>query len=105
MSHEPDFELSADMRLIELQRSALGLSAPMRPSWESRLSSIDGLGVEEAPVPSVQSAVITVDVTANPSTDVIPGAIVTLALSIANEGAASSPGILASVPLPGGASY
>ena len=110
---EPDFEGSADMRLVDLQRAALGVPAPERGDWES------SLGSEGGPVPdkadeeaeaaqaasAMGSAVVECDLTATPSSGVIPGAIVTLAASIANEGAVPARNVRVTVPLPGGASY
>ena len=89
---EPDFELSADMRLLELQRGALGLPARERTGWES--SSLERLrgcrsrrfGDDD---PVAEGAMLTVDATAFPSDGVIPGAVVTLTLKIANEGSAA----------------
>ena len=103
---EPDFELSADMRLLELQRGALGLPARERTGWESSNSSSLGLphtASEDDPV--AEGALLTVDATAFPNDGVIPGAVVTLTLKIANEGSAPAGAVIAGVPLPGGASY
>jgi hypothetical protein len=104
---EPDFELSADMRLLELQRGALGLPARERTGWESSSSSAAGLPAagpsDDDPV--AEGAMLTVDATAFPSDGVIPGAVVTVTLKIANEGSAAAGGVVAGVPLPGGASY
>ncbi len=105
MNRDPDFELSADMRLLELQRSALGLTPPNRTQWETRYA-VEGTG-EPSPTPltPARSAVLAVEAVATPASGVIPGAVVTVSLSIANEGAVPASGIVASVPLPGGASY
>ena len=106
MSQDPDFEISADMRLLELQRSALGLALPDRTRWESRytVESTPGLEVATAEF-SAKSAVLAIEASASPRSDVIPGAVVTLSLSMANEGAVAARGITVSVPLPGGGSY
>lgn len=101
---EPDFEESADMRLVDLQRETLGVPAPQRGTWESHTPS-DGAIIEPAPRVSLETAVLAVDLRATPAADVIPGAIVTLAMSIANEGAAAAHNIRACAPLPGGATY
>ena len=103
---EPDFELSADVRLLELQRGALGLPARERTGWESSNSGGVGLPLTaSADDPVAEGALLTVDATAFPSDGVIPGAVVTLTLKIANEGSAAAGGVIAGVPLPGGASY
>ena len=106
MSQDPEFEISADMRLLELQRSALGLAAPDRTRWETRYTaeSSPGLDVPVAEF-SAKSAVLAVEASASPRSDVIPGAVVTLSLRIVNEGAVAARGITVSVPLPGGGSY
>lgn len=106
MNREPDFESSADMRLLELQRTSLGLVAPERVAWESRYAVDSTPGIEvPADAPTAQSAVLAVTLTATPPGAVIPGTVVTYALSIANEGAAPATGVVAGVPLPGGVTY
>jgi uncharacterized repeat protein (TIGR01451 family) len=103
---EPDFELSADMRLLELQRGALGLPARERTGWESSSSAGAGLPLasdEEEPV--AQGAMLTINATAFPNDGVIAGAVVTVTLSVVNEGTAPASGVVAGAPLPGGASY
>ncbi len=101
---EPDFYLSADMRLLELQRSALGLEAPDRPDWENRAIA-EGPTVPDDPIAAPTGAIIHVQATAVPAEGVIPGAIVTLTLSVANEGISPARNVRVAVPLPGGASY
>ncbi|HTZ55173.1 MAG TPA: hypothetical protein VMB20_08900 [Candidatus Acidoferrum sp.] len=106
MNREPDFESSADMRLLELQRSSLGLVAPERAAWESRYAVDSTPGVDvtlETPAPS--SAVLAVTLTATPPGDVIPGTVITYALSLVNDGAAAATAVVAAVPLPAGVSY
>jgi uncharacterized repeat protein (TIGR01451 family) len=107
MSREPDFESSADMRLLELQRSALGLAAPTRAAWESRYSADATPGTERdaAEEPVVRGAVLAVALTATPPGDVIPGTVLTYALSLSSEGAQTATDVTASVPLPSGATY
>ena len=100
----PDFEESADMRLVELQRAALGVAAPERSPWETDADTA-GSPVQVEPVPSLNSAVLAVEMTATPPADVIPGAVVTFTLSVANEGAAPAAGVRAAAPQPGGATY
>lgn len=104
MRREPDFEESADMRLVELQRAALGVTSPQRSSWETRLHP-EGSAVDAEGVQRLESAVVAVDASANPPGDVIPGAIVTVSVSIANEGAVAARNVNVAVPLPGGATY
>ena len=106
MNREPDFESSADMRLLELQRTSLGLVAPERVAWESRYAVDSTPGIEEpVDAPSAQRAMLAVTLTATPPGEVIPGTVVTYALSIANEGTTPANGVLAGVPLPGGVTY
>ncbi len=101
---DPDFEESADMRLVGLQRAELGVPPPERPTWESDVQTEVGT-VEPEPAQRLESAVLAVEASATPPSDVIPGAIVTLALSVANEGAVPAREVRVCVPLPGGASY
>ena len=106
MNREPDFEASADMRLLELQRSSLGLAAPERVAWETRYAVDSTPGVDvtlNTPTPS--SAVLAVTLTATPPGEVIPGTVITYALSLVNDGAAAAASVLAAVPLPGGVAY
>lgn len=102
---EPDFELSADMRLLELQRGALGLPARERLTWESHAITEGSLPVAQAEPEPGRTPVLSVEATAFPADGVIPGAVVTLALSVANEGAAAANDVVVSAPLPGGAAY
>lgn len=104
MRREPDFEASADMRLVELQRAALGVPAPDRGAWETRVSA-EGSAVEAEGRQHLESAVLSVELTATPPGDVIPGAIVTLALNLANDGVQPARNVRVTVPLPGGAAY
>lgn len=101
---DPDFEESADMRLVDLQRAALGVPAPERSKWESHVS-VEGGTVQAEPAQALASAVVTVEATAAPAEGVIPGAIVTFALSVANEGAVPAKNVRVAAPLPGGATY
>lgn len=102
---EPDFELSADMRLLELQRGALGLPQRERLAWESHAITESSLPVAQAEPEPGRTPVLSVEATAFPADGVIPGAVVTLALSVANEGAAAANDIVVGAPLPGGAAY
>lgn len=107
MNREPDFDASADMRLLELQRNALGLAPPAPTRWESRYGGESAAGIpDDDPVTfEGTSAVLVVEATANPAAAVIPGAVVTLTLSVANEGAQPARDVVVAVPLPANASY
>lgn len=102
---EPDFDESADMRLVDLQRAALGVASPERSAWESEAHTEGGGAQPETPAQHLESAVVAVELTATPSGEVIPGAIVTLAMSISNEGAMAARNVRICAPLPGGATY
>lgn len=102
---EPDFELSADMRLLELQRRALGLPPRERLAWESRSAAEGSLPIPPTPEEPGKTAVLAVEATAHPQGGVIPGALVTFTLSIANEGAVRAGDIAVVAPLPGGGAY
>ncbi|MGZ6129895.1 MAG: hypothetical protein ACXWMY_17165, partial [Vulcanimicrobiaceae bacterium] len=92
------------MRLVELHRAALGVPSPPRPSWESRFSD-DGPVVEVGPEQPAASAVLAIEATATPANDVIPGAIVTVTLSLSSEGAEPARNVRVSVPLPAAATF
>ncbi len=102
---EPDFEQSADMRLLELQRGALGLPARERTAWESHTSGEAGVPIEPPDERPGSGALLAVEAAATPAEGVIPGAVVTFTLSIANEGASEAADIVAAAPLPGAAAY
>lgn len=104
MRREPDFEESADMRLVELERAKLGVSKPELGAWQTQ-SAPEGPAVDAEGEPFAQGALLAVELSATPASDVIPGAIVTLALSIANEGYEPARSVRVGVPLPGGASF
>ncbi|HEY1975412.1 MAG TPA: hypothetical protein VGG89_02565 [Candidatus Baltobacteraceae bacterium] len=101
---EPDFELSADMRLLELQRGALGLPPRERTSWESRHTT-EGIPVAQSEPEPGRTPVLAVEAAAFPPDGVIAGAVVTMSLSVANEGAAEADDVVVLAPLPGGAAY
>lgn len=103
MRREPDFEESADMRLLELQRAALGI-APAPRNWESHVR-VEGGAVESEIVEEAAGAVLAVELAATPNDGLIPGAVVTVSLSVANEGVAPATGLLVAVPVPGNASF
>ncbi len=107
MNHDPDFDASADMRLIELQRTAMGLAPPNRSSWETRYG-LEGMPAPQSfdtPEEPAGTPVLSVVAQATPESGVIPGAIVTFSLSVANDGAADARDIVVTAPLPGGAVY
>lgn len=91
------------MRLLELQRAAMGIAAPAR-NWESHVR-VDGGAVESELVEQAASAVLAVELAATPNEGLIPGAVVTLSLSVANEGVVPANGLLVAVPVPGNASF
>jgi len=99
----PDFEASADMKLVELQRKSLGVAKRSRGSWESR-GSEPGASAE-IPAPPLNSAVLVCDLAGVPDSGLIPGAIATISLSLINEGVKPARAVRVTVPLPGGASY
>lgn len=92
------------MRLVELQRAALGVASPERSTWESHTGA-EGSSVVPEPPQQLHSAVLAVETTATPAGEVIPGAILTVALSVANEGVETAKNVRVAVPLPGGATY
>jgi hypothetical protein len=105
MKREADFDGSADMRLLDLQRAALGVAPPARPTWESGLDA-DGIGGADVPDDlGPGSATIVVEGQATPAVDVIPGAVVTLSLSVANEGVRPAHALRAGAPLPAASVY
>ncbi|HTU83822.1 MAG TPA: hypothetical protein VMF61_16990 [Candidatus Acidoferrales bacterium] len=91
------------MRLLELQRGALGLPARERYSWESQ--SGDESPPVELPEEPARGSMLAVEAAAHPSEGVIPGAVVTLTLSVANEGSEGAEDVVAGVPLPGATAY
>jgi hypothetical protein len=93
------------MRLLELQRSALGLAVPHRTAWETRFAGDSSPGGTDEQPPERKGAILAVEMNATPASGVIAGAVVTVSLSIANEGVEAAAGVLASVPLPAAASY
>jgi hypothetical protein len=94
------------MRLLELQRSSLGLVAPDRVAWETRYVVDSTPGVEVVPEPPTPAtALLAVTLTATPPCEVIPGTVITYALSLVNDGAAAASDVVAAVPLPGAVAY
>jgi hypothetical protein len=104
MRREPDFDESADMRLVELQRASLGVARPETGNWNTHVA-LDGPPVEAEGEQPPSGALVTLDATASPDGEVIAGAVVTLALSAVNEGGAPARNVRLYVPLPGGAAF
>uniref|UniRef100_E6PCA7 DUF11 domain-containing protein n=1 Tax=mine drainage metagenome TaxID=410659 RepID=E6PCA7_9ZZZZ len=108
MAKRPDFEVSADMRLLELQRQAAG--APVRETrWEPRSADLDELEdaphVAEAPTAPSTGAVLHLALAAGPERGLIPGALVSVTLALSNDGGVPAEGVLLSLPLPAAARY
>lgn len=101
MSYEPDFDAIADMKLLARRRSSLGL-APAREPVRAVLDEDDDIERFESPK---RGAALLLDISAVPNDGVIPGAIVTLALSLTNDGDTDAGETIVSVPLPGGVTY
>lgn len=96
------FDESADMRLLEHQRKALGIEAPSKRAWSAPHTDLnDGLLTEEStPSPPLRGARIAAALSALPGINVIAGTVVTLSLAIQNEGTEPGRSIIATVPLP-----
>jgi hypothetical protein len=101
---EPEFDESADMRLVDFHRAALGVPAPDHSAWESRIA-VEGVVVDIERVQPPQGAVLAVEANASPGGDVIPGAVITVSLSLANEGVAPARSVRVAVPLPAAAGF
>ncbi|MDQ2871548.1 MAG: hypothetical protein M3R35_00285 [Candidatus Eremiobacteraeota bacterium] len=92
------------MRLVELQRVALGVDAPPRTNWSSRLPA-DGDEPEAIAGDWASGAFVVIELRGEPRENVIPGAIVTLVLEAVNEGGTAAAGLRIGVPLPAGAEF
>ncbi|HUY11291.1 MAG TPA: hypothetical protein VMV73_03420, partial [Candidatus Dormibacteraeota bacterium] len=104
MPQGPDFDLSADMRLLELQRQASGRPTRAR-SWEQRSPDLPDESeiVAERPVVEPRGAVLQIQVTASPERGLIPGALLTVTLAVINESSMSAEGVVVGLPLPAAA--
>lgn len=95
------FEQSADMRLLELHRKALGKEAPARPNWQAERTDVgDAAFSDEVAPPQLHGARIAVTVSATPSKNLIPGAVVTASIALFNEGTQAAANLKANVPVP-----
>ena len=108
MAKRPDFEVSADMRLLELQRQAAG--APIRESrWEPRSADLDDLEdaprVDEAPVAPSTGAILHLALAASPERGLIPGALVSITVALTNDGGIGAEDIRLSIPMPAASRY
>jgi uncharacterized repeat protein (TIGR01451 family) len=96
------FERSADMRLMDLQRTRIGAPAP-RLDWErlgGALPHASGAPVEDEP--AQRGALLSATLDAQPRSGLIPGAQVTASIAIVNDGTDAVAGIRAVLPLPAG---
>ncbi len=108
MAKRPDFEVSADMRLLELQRQAAG--APVRETrWEPSAADLEELEdapqVAEPPSAPSTGAVLHLALAAGPERGLIPGALVSVTIALSNDGGVPAEGIVLSLPLPAAARY
>ncbi len=108
MAKRPDFEVSADMRLLELQRQAAG--APIRETrWEPSSAELDELEdapqVDEAPIAPSTGAILHLALAAGPERGLIPGALVSVTLALTNDGGIAAEDIRLSLPLPAASRY
>ena len=110
MKEDAAYERSADRRLLDLSRRALGVAEqPSSPWRHSGRSPIDLLA-EDSVGARPPGALLKVHFVVRPSTDLIAGARVTLAVAVENEGADEARAVVARIgygsavrPLPGDA--
>ena len=96
------FEQSADMRLLELQRKALGKEAPPRPNWSGTATDMhEAIPLQEDAPPQLSGARVLVDLSASPKAKLVAGAVVTLSLAIQNAGDKAAYNLKIAVPIPG----
>jgi hypothetical protein len=95
------FERSADMRLMDLQRTRLGAPAP-RLDWERLGGALPHGGAPPDDAPEARGPLLSAILDAQPRGGLIPGAQVTVSLAIVNDGSAGIAGIRAVLPLPAG---
>jgi hypothetical protein len=94
------FDVSADMRLLELQRRALGLAEPAAATWRSRSGNESGEGEADASAREPAGISIAAQLDASPRSGIIPGALVTVTLALVNNGATAARDVRVSMPLP-----
>ncbi len=103
MNREPNFEASADMRLLELQRNALGVASTPTAWQNGGISEEASIG--EAQTPARAGAVLRLEMAASPPDGVIAGALVTVSLALTNDGADEARGVIVCAPLPTNTSF
>jgi hypothetical protein len=97
------FDVSADMRLVELQRKALGVAAPTS-TWSRSRHDLPHAGAEETAPPQLGTILIaTLD--AQPRSGLIPGALVSIAIAIVNDGSEPGEDVRLTLPLPFDTAY
>ncbi len=98
------FDDDAAMRLVERQRTALGVEPPAGRKRTSPVSEL-AFGYHEEPPPAREGATLVTHLTASPSEGLIPGAVVTIACAITNDGTARARDVRVAVTLPEASRY
>ena len=96
------FDRDADSRLLERRRrEELGL-APHRPPASSTPPRFgaESMLADDAPAPAPRSAVLRVAVVARPNRELIPGAVVTVVVSVHDDGHAAAGDVELRITLP-----
>lgn len=96
------FDRDADSRLLERRRrEELGL-APHRPAASSTPPRFgaESMLADESPPPASRSAVLRVAVVARPNRELIPGAVVTVVVSVHDDGHAAADNVDLRITLP-----
>ncbi|GAC1403309.1 MAG: hypothetical protein NVSMB64_04800 [Candidatus Velthaea sp.] len=96
--NDEGFEQSADMRLVDLQRQALGIAAP-QAAWQRNTHDLPHAPSGE-PQPAQRGIVLVATVDAQPRSGLIPGALVSIGCAIVNDGDTPADGILVTISLP-----
>ena len=103
MKRDPNFEVSADMRLLELSRKLSDATPPVQSRWQSRGSpEVPSIPLDEVPEKTSGALIVTI-LHASPATEIIPGAVITVTLSLKNDGGSSAHDIVIHTPVPGSA--